>query len=51
MALAWGDYEITLWGRNLNNERWEIQQATFFGAAFALYSAPRTYGLSFRWMP
>ncbi len=50
-ALAWGDYEIALWGKNLTDERFEIQQATFFGATFAIFSAPRTYGLTLRWTP
>ena len=50
-ALAWGDYEIALWGKNLTDERFEVQQATFFGATFAIFSAPRTYGLTFRWTP
>ncbi len=46
-----GNFEVSLWGRNLTNERFELHQATFIGAVFAIYSAPRTYGVSFGWRP
>jgi iron complex outermembrane recepter protein len=51
IVLTTGDFEFSLWGKNLTDERFEAHQATFVGAVFAIYSAPPTYGVSFGWRP
>jgi iron complex outermembrane receptor protein len=51
LILTTGDFEISLWGKNLTDEQFETHQATFVGAVFAIYSAPPTYGVSFGWRP
>ena len=51
IILTTSNFEISLWGKNLTDERFELHQATFVGAVFAIYSAPRTYGVSFGWRP
>ena len=44
-----GHYDLTLWGRNLGDERFCINAAvTPLGSAQCLVNEPRTYGLTLR---
>jgi iron complex outermembrane recepter protein len=46
------DWEVALWGRNLNDERYVVQGLnTGLGAGNRNYNSPRTYGVTFtyRW--
>lgn len=42
-------FSLSLWGKNLTNERTRTFQGTFLGANFGAYSPPRTYGATLRW--
>lgn len=42
-------FSISLWGKNLTNERTRTFQSVFLGANFGAYSPPRTYGVTLRW--
>ncbi|WP_084421729.1 TonB-dependent receptor [Henriciella litoralis] len=41
--------EVSLWGKNLTDERTRTFQAVFLGANFGAFSPPRTYGVTLSW--
>ncbi|MEM5518305.1 TonB-dependent receptor [Henriciella sp. AS95] len=41
--------ELSLWGKNLTDERTRTFQAVFLGANFGAFSPPRTYGVTLSW--
>ena len=43
---AKGDWKITAWGKNLNDELYTNKRLSFSQASWALYAPPRTYGVS-----
>ena len=43
---AKGDWKITAWGKNLNDELYTYKRQSFSNAAWAHYAPPRTYGVS-----
>ena len=45
-----GDHwTLSLWGKNLTNERTRTHQTLFLGANFGTYNPPRTYGATLGW--
>lgn len=40
---------LSVWAKNLTNERTRAFQTVFLGANFGAYSPPRTYGATLRW--
>ena len=45
-----GDHwTLSLWGKNLSNERTRTHQTLFLGANFGTYNPPRTYGATLGW--
>lgn len=40
---------LSIWGKNLTDERTRTWQAIFLGAHFAAFNPPRTYGATLRW--
>ena len=42
-------FELSLWGKNLTDERTRIYQSVFLGANFGAYNPPRTYGFTLGW--
>jgi len=46
---ASGDWQVSVWGKNLTDELARTFQATFSGANFGAYAPPRTYGVTLRW--
>lgn len=40
---------LSVWGKNLTDERTRTWQAIFLGAHFAAFNPPRTYGATLRW--
>jgi len=51
--LSWvsarGEYEVSLWGRNLANKGWIAHVYTIANEVFGVYGEPRTYGVSLSW--
>ncbi|MFV3075287.1 TonB-dependent receptor [Niveispirillum fermenti] len=44
-----GNWSVSLWGKNLTNEKTATYQAVFGGVMFAAYNPPTTYGATVRW--
>lgn len=44
-----GHWTVEIWGKNLTDELYTTHVIPFLGDRFALYGAPRTYGLRLRW--
>ncbi|AUW60021.1 TonB-dependent receptor [Sphingobium sp. SCG-1] len=42
-------FSMSLWGKNLTDERTRTFQSVFLGANFGAYNEPRTYGATLRW--
>lgn len=42
-------FTLSVWGKNLTDERTRTFQSVFLGANFGAYSPPRTYGVTARW--
>jgi len=42
-------FTLSLWGKNLTDERTRTFQSVFLGANFGAYNPPRTYGATLRW--
>lgn len=42
-------WSLSLWGKNLTDERSRIFQSVFLGANFGTYNPPRTYGFTLGW--
>ncbi len=42
-------FSLSLWGKNLTDERTRTWQAVFLGANFGAFNPPRTYGATLRW--
>lgn len=40
---------LSIWGKNLSDERTRTFQSLFLGANFGAYGSPRTYGATLRW--
>jgi iron complex outermembrane receptor protein len=40
---------LSLWGKNLTDERTRTFQGGFLGATFGAFSPPRTYGVTLNW--
>ena len=50
MLAGLGDHwTLSLWGKNLTNERTRTHQTLFLGANFGTYNPPRTYGATLGW--
>ncbi|WP_446655449.1 TonB-dependent receptor [Blastomonas sp.] len=41
-----GQFDVTIWGKNLTNEKTRTFQGTFLGANFGAFNEPRTYGVT-----
>ena len=39
-------FSISVWGKNLTDERTRVFQSVFLGANFGSYNPPRTYGVT-----
>ena len=44
-----GHWNVSLWSKNLTDERNNSSLFALFGTVYANYQAPRTYGLSVAW--
>ena len=42
-------WSLSLWGKNLTDERTRTIQTVFLGANFGTYNPPRTYGVTLAW--
>ncbi|AHE55428.1 TonB-dependent receptor [Sphingomonas sanxanigenens] len=42
-------WSLSLWGKNLTDERSRTFQSVFLGASFGTYNPPRTYGVTLAW--
>jgi iron complex outermembrane receptor protein len=44
-----GNWELSLWGKNLGDELYETGKSDVIGSVLVSYGAPRTYGVTLRW--
>jgi iron complex outermembrane receptor protein len=44
-----GNFELSLWGKNLLDETYPTHIIPFFGNGFSIFGPPRTYGVSIGW--
>lgn len=45
----WKDFRVSVWGKNLTDERTRTFQGGFLGTNFGAFIAPKTYGLTVSW--
>ncbi|NVJ64155.1 MAG: TonB-dependent receptor [Flavobacteriaceae bacterium] len=44
-----GEWSVSLWAKNITNEKIRTHQGTFLGATLGSFNAPRTFGVTLRW--